>query len=251
MLRARIEHVFLVRVVQRAHNRVIRPGAIATLALTLACSSCFFHGGYFLYSSQGGGSETAVGEEHDVNLPAREAFILAQDALRGQGVLFTVRPDQSLETMWQDAEEGPGLFGSIVGVRPRYRYEIRAVPLGPRQSRIIVNVRGEDMPAEQLAGYQASRRLDLFAKVDQLARDYPPRATTPAKGGVNFALLPNEDLRALAERVTGDAENWRQIARDNGLSSPTDLGGVQSIWVRNSLLARPESDEEADESPGP
>jgi hypothetical protein len=45
-------------------------------------------------------------------------------------------------------------------------------------------------------------------------------------------------LKALATRATGSAENWQIIAKDNGLSSPTDVTAFQNIWVRNNLLKR-------------
>jgi hypothetical protein len=48
--------------------------------------------------------------------------------------------------------------------------------------------------------------------------------------------MPHEDLKGLAQRVTGSADNWQLIAKDNGLRSPTDVAPFQSIWVRNSLL---------------
>ena len=54
--------------------------------------------------------------------------------------------------------------------------------------------------------------------------------------GVNFALLPGENLRALAKRATGNEANWEKIAADNGLTPSSDLSGVQSIWVSDSLL---------------
>ncbi len=204
----------------------------------LLAAGCFMRAGYLVYSTP---EETAVGEEHDVNFSAQDAFVLTQDALRGEGVLFTSRPDQSLVTNWKDADDGPGIFGDLVGLRPRYRYEIRTVALGARWSRIIVNIRAEAMPTSKLASYKASQRLGLFNKIDQLAQTFPPPTNVPSQGGVNFALLPNEDLRALAKRVTGNEDNWKQIAKDNGLGSPTDVAGVQSVWIRDSLLERADS----------
>jgi hypothetical protein len=53
---------------------------------------------------------------------------------------------------------------------------------------------------------------------------------------VNFAILPGEDLAKLSQRVTGNPDNWPQIAKDNGLKSVTDTAGVQSVWVENQLL---------------
>jgi hypothetical protein len=60
----------------------------------------------------------------------------------------------------------------------------------------------------------------------------------PSSGGVNFTLLPNENLQSLARRVTGSEANWRQIASDNGLKSPTDVTPFESIWVRSNLLPK-------------
>jgi hypothetical protein len=48
--------------------------------------------------------------------------------------------------------------------------------------------------------------------------------------------LPKEDLKALAKRATGDANNWQEIAKDNGLTSAADVTPFQNVWVRNSLL---------------
>ena len=75
--------------------------------------------------------------------------------------------------------------------------------------------------------------------MDQLAAQFPPSGGTPKEGGVNYALLPNEDLKGLAQRATGNADNWRLIAQDNGLKSPTDGAGLPSIWIRNTLLSGP------------
>ncbi len=130
------------------------------------------------------------------------------------------------------------MLGSIVGVHPQYRYEIAIVPQGERRSRIIVNVRTQDIADDDLSKYKASTRIGLFAKVDQLAVKFPPSNGTPNEGGVNYALLPNEDLKALARRATGNANNWQVIAQDNGLKSPSDASGLPSVWIRNSLLTQ-------------
>ena len=57
-----------------------------------------------------------------------------------------------------------------------------------------------------------------------------------ARGGVNYALLPNETLEGLAKRVTGNAGNWREIAKDNGIASPSDIAAFQTVWVRSDLI---------------
>jgi hypothetical protein len=183
-----------------------------------------------------GDTDTAIGQQHDVPFAAKDSFVMVQDVLRGEGVLFDPKPEEHLVTQWRPGDQSPGIWGDLVGENPRYRYEIEAVPTGPRTSRIIVNVRVEDIAADQIDSYQATKRLDLFQKFDQLAAKFPPAGITPRQGGVNFALLPGEDLKALAKRVTGNEDNWREIAKDNGLSSPTDLSGAQSIWIRDSML---------------
>ena len=132
---------------------------------------------------------------------------------------------------------GPGVLGSLVGKDPRYRYEIEVVPLTARSSRVVVNVRVEDIADEDIPKYNATTRLNLFAKIDALAAKFPPSGGTPKEGGVNYALLPNEDLKGLAKRATGNEDNWRQIAQDNGLKSPTDGANLPSIWVRNFVRA--------------
>jgi hypothetical protein len=206
---------------------------IAVLGVLLALGGCF--AGYWTYSAAGGGTEAAVGEQHDVAYSAQDAFVLTEDVLRGEGILFDVKPENRLVTMWKDADTSAGMLPSLVGVQRRYRYEIQVVPEGPRTSRIVANVRGEDIADDELPQYQATRRLDLFNKIDQLALKFPP-STTPTEGGVNYALLPNEDLRGLAKRVTGNADNWRTIAQDNGLTGAGPVSSVQSVWVRSSLL---------------
>jgi len=207
----------------------------AALALTCLFAGCYYTG-FFFYKSKGGGTEAALGEEHQVNYPPHDALILTQDALRGKGVLFEVQPDNSIVTLWQKADNLPGLLPSLVGVSPQYRYEIQVVPEDSNKSKIIVNVRAEDIPDDQLDHYKASARLDLFNEIDRVASITPPPSTVPRSGGVNFALLPNEDLKGLATRVTGNPDNWQAIAKDNGISASTDVTAFQSIWVRNDLL---------------
>jgi hypothetical protein len=181
----------------------------------------------------------AEGEQHDYPYTANDTFLLTQDVLREEGVLFEVKPDDKLITLWKDADTGPGILGSVVGKHPQYRYEIEVVETSPRTSRVVANVRTEDIPEEDIAKYEPTARLNLFAKMDELATKFPPAGGTPKEGGVNYALLPNEDLKGLAKRATGNADNWRQIAQDNGLKSPTDGANQPSIWVRNTLLSEP------------
>jgi len=192
---------------------------------------------YAPYSAAGGGSEAAQGEQRDTPYPAKDTFVMTQDVLRGEGILFEVRGGgQHVVTDWRPADKGAGMFGSIVGVDPQYRYDIEVVPTGTRTSRIVANLQVQDIPDSDLPAYLPSKRLDLFGKFDQLAAQLPPPSATPREGGVNFALLPGEDLRALAKRATGNEDNWRQIAKDNGLNSGSNLGGVETIWVRDNLL---------------
>jgi len=201
---------------------------IAIVASILLCAGCF--------ANQG--ADTAEGEQHDVPYTVNDSFLLTQDVLRGEGILFEVEPDDKLVTLWKDADTGPGMLGSLF-LHPRYRYEIEVVPNNARSSRIVVNVRTEDIPEQDIAKYEASTRLNLFGKIDQLVAKFPPSGGTPKEGGVNYALLPNEDLKGLAKRATGNEDNWRQIAQDNGLKSPSDGVSLPSIWIRNTLLSAP------------
>jgi hypothetical protein len=204
------------------------------LGVALLISGCVF--GRWTYATAGGGLDTAVGEEHIVNYPVADTYALVQDVLRGEGVLFEVEPEYSLNTLWKNADNPPGVFGGLVGVQPRYRYEIRVLPEGSNSSKVIANVRAEDVPDDQVALYKAGRRLDIFNKLDQLAAKLPPGPKTPTSGGVNYALLPNETLEGLAKRVTGNADSWREIAKDNGIASPSDIAAFQTVWVRSDLI---------------
>ncbi len=201
-----------------------------------AGAGCFV--GYKHYTEHYTAADTALGEEHEVKYPAADALQLTQDALRGDGILFEEQPDNSIVTIWRPADiNGPTRwFPLIIDQTPRYRYEIQVVPESSHRSKIIVNVRTEGIPDEQLASYKASNRFALFKEVDELASRFPPKSGLPSSGGVNFTLLPNEDLKALARRVSGNPENWHQIAADNGLKSATDVTPFENIWVRNSLL---------------
>jgi hypothetical protein len=194
---------------------------------------------YYANRAAGGGTDAAEGEQRDYPYTAHDSFLLTQDVLRGDGILFEVKPNDTLVTLWKDADVGPGVLGSLVGKHPQYRYEIEAVPLTDRSSRVVVNVRVEDIPDEDIAKYKASTRLNLLDKITDLAAKFPPSGGTPKEGGVNYALLPNEDLRGLAKRATGNEDNWRLIAQDNGLKSPTDGASLPSIWIRNTLLSAP------------
>ncbi len=191
-------------------------------------------------------ADTAVGEEHQEAFPADQTLELIEDVLRGEGMLFDVLPDKTIVTLWKPADNPGGFFNSLAGMKPRYRYEITVLPEGGSKSRIIVNVRTEYVPEQDLAKYKASTRFNMFGKIDQLAAELPPARKTPSTGGVNFALLPNEDLRGLAKRVTGDPDNWKAIAERNGLTSPTDVTPFQTIWVPDNLIkTRPSAPSQA------
>lgn len=210
---------------------------VAIFSIILLFAGCY--ASYYANRAAGGGTEAAEGEQHDYPYTVNDTFVLTQDVLREEGILFEVKPENKLVTLWKDADVGPGILGSMVGKDPRYRYEIEVVPLSGRSSRVVANVRTEDIPDEDIAKYNPTARLNLFAKMDQLATKFPPAGGTPKEGGVNYALLPNEDLKGLAKRATGNEDNWRQIAQDNGLKSPTDGANLPSIWIRNSLLSAP------------
>ncbi len=181
-------------------------------------------------------SDVAVGEQHEMPFPADQTLDLVEGVLRGEGLLFDVLPDNSIVTLWKPADTSAGFFHSLAGMNPRYRYEITLVPEGGSKTKVIVNVRTEYIPEAEIAKYKASQRFNMFKELDQLAADLPPASRTPNRGGVNFTLLPNEDLKGLARRVTGNADNWKAIADRNGLTSPTDVTPFQTIWVPDSLI---------------
>ena len=212
------------------------PFAFAICVLA-ALAGCYF--GYSASVEHYSATDSALGEEHEVNYTVADALSLTEDALRGDGILFEVQPDNSIVTLWRDADISTptGWFPLMMGKHPRYRYEIQVVPEAGQRSKMIVNVRTEGIADEQLASYKASNRFALFKEIDELAAKFPPASHLPNRGGVNFTLLPNEDLKALAQRVTHNAGNWSVIAKDNGLASPTDVSPFQSVWVRNSLLS--------------
>jgi hypothetical protein len=214
---------------------------LSWLYAAMICALSAFAGCYVGYRHQTEhwtAADTALGEEHEIAYPQSDALQLAEEALRGDGILFEVQPDNSIITLWRDADIDTPTGWLIISVHPRYRYEIQVVSAGSRKTRIIVNVRTEGIPDEQLSSYKASNRFALFKEIDELALRNPPASSTPASGGVNFTMLPNEDLKALAVRATGSAQNWQTIAKDNGLSSPADVAPFQTVWVRSSLLKR-------------
>jgi hypothetical protein len=208
----------------------------AVVCLLSTGAGCYV--GYKTYTEHYTAADTALGEEHTVDFPPDQAIQVTEDVLRGDGIFFEVQPDDSIVTLWRPADINThtGWLPQLMGVQPRYRYEIHAVPESGHRSKIIVNVRTEGIPDEDLASYKASNRFELFKEIDELAAKFPPKSGLPSSGGVNFTLLPNEDMKALAKRVTGDANNWQQIAKDNGIGSDTDVTPFENIWVPDSLL---------------
>jgi uncharacterized protein YndB with AHSA1/START domain len=204
----------------------------AVVALFSSVQGCF---GIWVHSD----NDHTVGEEHEVVFPAEETFVMTQDVLRGQGVLFDTKPEHKIVTFWKPADNPGGVFSNLIGEVAQYRYEIEIVPEGSRRSKIIANLHTENIPDTDIDNYNATKRLNLFNDFDQLAANLPPPPLTPGSGGVNFTLLPGEDLAALSRRVTGNPDNWPQIAKDNGLKSVNDTAGVQSVWVANSLIPKP------------
>lgn len=225
-----------------AHKSVLSWTLAAAVCLLSALAGCYV--GYSAYTEHYTAADTALGEEHLIDFTADDALQFTQRALHGDGLLFEMQPDNSIVTLWRNADINTptGWFPTMMGVQPRYRYEIRIVPLSGKSSKIIVNVRTEGIPDEELASYKASSRFALFKEIDELAATFPPPSRQPSTGGVNFALLPGESLQALAKRVTGSEDNWRQIAQDNGFTAPSEVTPLANIWVRNSLLKQaPES----------
>jgi hypothetical protein len=210
----------------------------AAVCVMSAVAGCYV--GYHHETEHWTEADTALGEEHVVPYDQEQARQYTQDALRGDGILFEVQPDNSIVSLWRDADQqtATSWFPLIPATPSRYRYEIQFTPEGSRQTKIIVNVRTEGIPDEELASYKASSRFELFKEIDELAAKEPPPSSVPSSGGVNFTLLPNENLQTLARRVTGNEANWQQIASDNGLKSPTDVTPFESIWVRSNLLPK-------------
>jgi hypothetical protein len=219
-----------------SRNTLLRTTFAVIVSVGAALAGCYV--GYKSYTEHYTAADTALGEEHTVNYPPSDTLELTEDALRGDGILFELQPDNSIITLWRDADVNTPTqwFDLIVPVEPRYRYEIQIEPEGSHKSKILVNVRTESIPDESLQSYKASARFDLFKEIDELASKFPPPSRLPTTGGVNFTLLPNEDLKSLAKRVTGNENNWHEIAKDNGLTSAADVTPFENIWVRNSLL---------------
>jgi hypothetical protein len=208
----------------------------AAVCVMSAVAGCYV--GHYHETEHWAEADTALGEEHEVPYDQDQARQYMQDALRGDGILFEVQPDDSIITLWRNADQQAATSWLVITTPSLYRYEIQFVAEGSHTTKIIVNVRTEGIPDEDLASYKASNRFELFKEIDELASKEPPPSSVPSSGGVNFTLLPNENLQSLARRVTGNEANWRQIASDNGLKSPTDVTPFESIWVRSNLLPK-------------
>ena len=215
-------------------STIARWALLITVGVMSLLAGCYV--GFWGTNSHWSTEDAALGEEHVVNYPVHDTYLLTQDALRGDGILYETGPENSLQTLWRNADTKVGFFENMTGVQPRYRYDIQVTPEGGNKSKVVVNVHTEGIPDNEIADYKASKRFALFGEIDELAAKYPPSPSTPASGGVNFTLLPHEDLKGLAKRVTGSEDNWQQIAKDNSLKSPTDVTPFQSIWVASTLL---------------
>ena len=155
-----------------------------------------------------GDTDVAIGEQHEMPFPADQTLDLVEDVLRGEGILFDVLPDKMIVTLWKPADNKAGFFRSLGGMKPQYRYEITVVPRGGAKSNIVANVRTEYVPEDQIASYMASRRFDMFHKLDQLAATLPPERKAPSTGGVNFAAAAKR--RSARSGQPGDRES-RQL----------------------------------------
>jgi hypothetical protein len=113
----------------------------AVVCVLSAGAGCYV--GYKHYTEHYTAADTALGEEHLVPYPVGDALQLTEEALRGDGILFEVQPDNSVVTNWRpaDADTRTGWFPLIIGQSPRYRYEIQAVAQDSHRTKIIVNAR--------------------------------------------------------------------------------------------------------------
>src|SRR5215470_13746722 len=73
-------------------------------------------------------ADSALGEEHELNFPAHDAFLLTQD-----GLLFEVESENTVATLWRNADTKVSFMQNLIGTQPRYRYEIQVVPEGSRK----------------------------------------------------------------------------------------------------------------------
>ncbi|MGH9345312.1 MAG: hypothetical protein ACRD19_16320, partial [Terriglobia bacterium] len=101
-----------------------------------ATAGCYV--GYWSYSEHWKAADSTLGEEHQIDFPAKDALALTEDALRGDGILFEVQPDNSIVTLWRPADPDTpgGFFQSLFGVTRQYRYEMSVVSEGSHKSKI-------------------------------------------------------------------------------------------------------------------
>jgi hypothetical protein len=83
------------------------------------------------------------------------------------------------ETHGRNADEQAGIAGSLVGVKPQYRYEIVVVPQGDHASRIIVNVRTQDMSD---ATESISARSSSASRISPSRRQLPRARRSVRRG---------------------------------------------------------------------
>lgn len=221
----------------RLRPLVGRLAAVALFAAALLLGSLLpGQGDRFVARLSAAESKTPAPEVHAIPFSTADALVLTEEALRGDGILYQKTGTYSLLTLWRPTRIEVNLFARVFGPTPRYRYAIRVEPEGSAKSRIVVELEARGIPEDKLGRYTANSRFSLFGEIDELAAKYPPPSHLPSTGGVKFTVLPNENLRAFAKRVTGNPENWRPIAEDNHLSSPSDVSPFQTLWVRNALL---------------
>src|ERR1700738_5013555 len=136
-------------------------------ALFFSLQGCF--GSYWTHSD----NDYTVGEDHEVNFPADQTFVMTQDVLRGQGVPFDTKPEHRIFTFWKPADKPEGVFSNLVGNVAQYRYEMEIVADGSRRSKIVANVRTENIANDEIDNYKPSKKLNLFGDFDQLASKLP------------------------------------------------------------------------------
>src|SRR5208283_3561505 len=89
-------------------------GAIALLASLQGCFGIFTRPD----------NDVAVGEEHEVDFPPDQTYVMTQDVLRGQGILYDRDPGHKIITLWKPADKSEGTFSNLIGSVAQYRYEI-------------------------------------------------------------------------------------------------------------------------------
>ena len=97
-----------------------------------------------------------------MSFSADQTLDLVEGVLRGEGILFDMRLDKTIVTLWKPADNAPGFFASMAGRKPQYRYEITVVPEGGAKSKIIVNVRTDYVPEADIEG----ELRDALSRVD-------------------------------------------------------------------------------------